>query len=69
MSLCVSVEQVMLKISAEEYMPRLGAQLSMKFVVTGQADVQSITAMKVIDLNTPKLTMTVKRTNRHTQAC
>lgn len=58
-SLCVSAEQVRLKISAEEYMPRLGAQLSMKFVVTGQADVQPLTAIKVVDLNTPKLTMTV----------
>ncbi|XP_044032118.1 coagulation factor XIII A chain-like [Siniperca chuatsi] len=52
-------ERVMLKITAEEYLPNLGSQLSLNFVVTGQADDQSVTAIKVIDLQAPVLTMTV----------
>ncbi|KAM6971579.1 coagulation factor XIII A chain-like [Tautogolabrus adspersus] len=52
-------ERVMLKVTAEEYMPHLGNQLSLHFVVTGQADEQSLTAIKVMELQTPDLTMTV----------
>ncbi|XP_039982997.1 coagulation factor XIII A chain-like isoform X2 [Xiphias gladius] len=52
-------ERVMLKTTAQEYMPHLGSQLCLHFVVTGQADDQSVTAIKVIDLQTPRLTMMV----------
>ncbi|GAA6231224.1 coagulation factor XIII A chain [Lates japonicus] len=53
------MERVMLKITAQEYMPHLGSQLCLHFVVTGQADDQSVTAIKVVDLVTPKLTLEV----------
>ncbi|XP_060921117.1 coagulation factor XIII A chain-like [Labrus mixtus] len=53
------MERVMLKVTAEEYLPHLGNQLSLHFVVTGQADEQSLTAIKVVDLQTPELTMEV----------
>ncbi|XP_070709475.1 coagulation factor XIII A chain-like [Pempheris klunzingeri] len=52
-------ERVMLKIKAQEYMPHLGSQLTLHFIVTGQAEEQSVTAIEVIDLETPTLTMTV----------
>ncbi|XP_070842267.1 coagulation factor XIII A chain-like [Chaetodon trifascialis] len=52
-------ERVVLNVTAQEYMPHLGSQLCLHFVVTGQADDQSVTAIKVVDLQTPGLTMTV----------
>ncbi|XP_074550147.1 coagulation factor XIII A chain-like [Halichoeres trimaculatus] len=52
-------EQVILKVAAEEYMPHLGSQLGLRFVVTGESDDQPLTAIKVIELGTPALTMTV----------
>uniref|UniRef100_UPI0037E931ED coagulation factor XIII A chain-like isoform X1 n=2 Tax=Semicossyphus pulcher TaxID=241346 RepID=UPI0037E931ED len=52
-------ERVMLKVTAQEYLPHLGSQLCLHFVVTGQADDQSLTAIKVLYLQTPGLTMTV----------
>uniref|UniRef100_A0A3B4UUT8 protein-glutamine gamma-glutamyltransferase n=1 Tax=Seriola dumerili TaxID=41447 RepID=A0A3B4UUT8_SERDU len=55
-------ERVMLKISAQEYMPHLGAQLCLHFIVTGQADDQSVSAIKVVNLQTPSLIMTVSGT-------
>uniref|UniRef100_A0A3B4XS77 protein-glutamine gamma-glutamyltransferase n=1 Tax=Seriola lalandi dorsalis TaxID=1841481 RepID=A0A3B4XS77_SERLL len=55
-------ERVMFKILAQEYMPHLGAQLCLHFVVTGQADDQSVSAIKVVNLQTPSLTMTVSGT-------
>lgn len=59
----------MLKITAQEYMPHLGSQLCLHFVVTGQADDQSVTAIKVIDLVTPKLTLEVRpHTDSHKQS-
>ncbi|KAM9337122.1 coagulation factor XIII A chain-like [Symphorus nematophorus] len=50
-------ERVMLKVSAQEYLPHLGSQLCLHFIVTGQADDQSVTAIKVVNLQTPQLTM------------
>ncbi|XP_036935017.1 coagulation factor XIII A chain-like [Acanthopagrus latus] len=52
-------ESVMLMVTAQEYMPHLGAQLCLHFVVTGQADDQSLIASKVVDLQTPGLQMQV----------
>uniref|UniRef100_A0A3B4UVT0 protein-glutamine gamma-glutamyltransferase n=1 Tax=Seriola dumerili TaxID=41447 RepID=A0A3B4UVT0_SERDU len=45
-----------------EYMPHLGAQLCLHFIVTGQADDQSVSAIKVVNLQTPSLIMTVSGT-------
>ncbi|XP_041816920.1 coagulation factor XIII A chain-like [Chelmon rostratus] len=53
------MERVMLKVTGQEYLPHLGSQLCLHFVVTGQADGDSLTAIKVVDLQTPGLTMTV----------
>ncbi|XP_040921592.1 coagulation factor XIII A chain-like [Toxotes jaculatrix] len=53
------MERVVLKTTAQEYMSHLGSQLCLHFVVTGQADDQSVSAIKVIDLQTPSLTLTV----------
>lgn len=50
----------MLTVTAQEYMPHLGAQLCLHFVVTGQADDQSLIASKVVDLQTPGLQMQVQ---------
>ncbi|CAJ1081527.1 coagulation factor XIII A chain-like [Xyrichtys novacula] len=52
-------ERVALKVTAEEYLPHLGSQLCLNFVVTAQADEQSLTAIKVIELLTTTLGMTV----------
>ncbi|XP_034561741.1 coagulation factor XIII A chain-like [Notolabrus celidotus] len=52
-------ERVMLTVTAAEYMPHLGSQLCLHFVVTGQADEQSLTAIKDVELQTTSLTMTV----------
>ncbi|XP_020511688.1 coagulation factor XIII A chain-like [Labrus bergylta] len=51
------MERVMLKVTTEEYLPHLGTQVSLRFVVTGQADEQSLTAIKVVELQTPHLTV------------
>uniref|UniRef100_A0A671WPR1 protein-glutamine gamma-glutamyltransferase n=1 Tax=Sparus aurata TaxID=8175 RepID=A0A671WPR1_SPAAU len=56
---CAAEESVMLTVTAQEYMPHLGAQLCLHFVVTGQADDQSLIASKVVDLQTPGLQMQV----------
>ncbi|KAK5897681.1 hypothetical protein CgunFtcFv8_015163 [Champsocephalus gunnari] len=52
-----SVTEVVI-VPAEEYTPYLGAQLSLYFMVTGQSEGQSVTAMKLVDLKTPALTLT-----------
>ncbi|XP_051241809.1 coagulation factor XIII A chain-like [Dicentrarchus labrax] len=52
-------ERVMFRIPAQEYMPHLGSQLSLQFIVTGQADDQSVSAIKVIEMQTPSLTLMV----------
>uniref|UniRef100_A0A3Q3FUP3 Coagulation factor XIII A chain-like n=1 Tax=Labrus bergylta TaxID=56723 RepID=A0A3Q3FUP3_9LABR len=53
------MERVMLKVTTEEYLPHLGNQVSLRFVVTGQADEYSLTAIKVVELQTPHLTVEV----------
>ncbi|XP_028288153.1 coagulation factor XIII A chain-like [Parambassis ranga] len=50
---------IKLKVLAQEYMPHLGSQLYLHFSVTGQSDNQSLSAIKVMELQTPSLTMTV----------
>ncbi len=62
---CVAVQRVMLKVTAQEYRPHLGSQLCLHFIVTGYAGDQSVTAIKVVDLLTPGLTVTVKHTQTH----
>ncbi|XP_035538356.1 coagulation factor XIII A chain-like [Morone saxatilis] len=53
-------ERVKFKIPAQEYMPYLGSQLSLQFIVTGKADDQSVSVIKVIKMQTPSLTLTVR---------
>ncbi|XP_053268928.1 coagulation factor XIII A chain [Pleuronectes platessa] len=57
--LAQQTERVQMNIAAQEYMPHIGSQLSLRFVVTGQADDQSVSAIKVVELMTPKLTLEV----------
>ncbi|XP_062235158.1 coagulation factor XIII A chain-like isoform X2 [Platichthys flesus] len=52
-------ERVQMNIAAQDYMPHIGSQLSLRFVVTGQADDQSVSAIKVVHLMTPKLSVEV----------
>ncbi|KAJ4923951.1 hypothetical protein JOQ06_028206, partial [Pogonophryne albipinna] len=54
-------------VAAEEYTPFLGVQLSLYFMVTGQSDSQSVTAMKLVDLKTPELTLMVSGTPQVSQ--
>ncbi|XP_068616197.1 coagulation factor XIII A chain-like [Brachionichthys hirsutus] len=52
-------ERVPLTITADEYLPHLGSQVSMQLVVTGHTDGQSVSAIKVVELLCPELTLTV----------
>ncbi|XP_032362923.1 protein-glutamine gamma-glutamyltransferase 5-like [Etheostoma spectabile] len=49
----------MVTITADEYMPLLGTQRSLHFIVTGQAEDEAVTAIKVLMLQIPTLTMTL----------
>ncbi|XP_028427271.1 coagulation factor XIII A chain [Perca flavescens] len=49
----------MVKITADEYMPYLGTQRCLHFVVTGQTEDESVTALKVLELQIPTLTVTL----------
>uniref|UniRef100_A0A3Q3XGQ2 protein-glutamine gamma-glutamyltransferase n=1 Tax=Mola mola TaxID=94237 RepID=A0A3Q3XGQ2_MOLML len=42
-----------------QYMPHLGSQPSLHFMVTGETDTHSLSCMKVVNLKTPELTMAV----------
>ncbi|XP_042370179.1 coagulation factor XIII A chain-like, partial [Plectropomus leopardus] len=53
------VKSEMLKITAQEYVPLLASQQCLRFVVTGTADDQSVSAIKVLELQAPSLTLTV----------
>lgn len=66
MCVCVAANRVNLNITAQEYLPELGSQLTLKFVVTGQSDDQSVNTVKMINLQTPTLNITVK--HKHTCA-
>ncbi|XP_041670669.1 coagulation factor XIII A chain-like [Cheilinus undulatus] len=52
-------ERVNLKVTAQEYLPHLGNQSCLQFIVTGQADDQSLTAIKVVELQATNLTVMV----------
>uniref|UniRef100_A0A8C9YM72 Transglutaminase-like domain-containing protein n=2 Tax=Sander lucioperca TaxID=283035 RepID=A0A8C9YM72_SANLU len=49
----------MVKLTANEYMPYLGTQLCLHFIVTGQTEDESVTAIKVLELQIPTLTVTL----------
>ncbi|KAK9527400.1 hypothetical protein VZT92_013967 [Zoarces viviparus] len=53
-----------LRIPAEEYFPHLGSQVSLRFILTGQTDNQSVTGMKVLNLKTPSLNVSVEGPKR-----
>ncbi|KAM8822063.1 LOW QUALITY PROTEIN: coagulation factor XIII A chain-like [Synchiropus picturatus] len=52
-------EQVLLKVSAQEYLSQLGSQRSLCFTVCGQADQDTVSYVKVVHLQAPALTLTV----------
>ncbi|XP_034720739.1 coagulation factor XIII A chain-like [Etheostoma cragini] len=47
------------KIRADEYVPLLGTQRCLQFIVTGQAEDEAVTAIKVLMLQIPTLTVTL----------
>ncbi|TDG96376.1 hypothetical protein EPR50_G00240520 [Perca flavescens] len=49
----------MVKITADEYMPYLGTQRCLQFVLTGQTEDESVTTIKVLELQIPSLTVTL----------
>uniref|UniRef100_A0A3Q1B203 protein-glutamine gamma-glutamyltransferase n=1 Tax=Amphiprion ocellaris TaxID=80972 RepID=A0A3Q1B203_AMPOC len=52
-------EHVIVKIQADEYLPHLGGQNSIRFILTGSSEEQSVSAIKVVTLLSPALTVTV----------
>ncbi|KAF0028603.1 hypothetical protein F2P81_019690 [Scophthalmus maximus] len=56
----LQMASVKMKISAQEYMPHMAAQVCLYFVVTGQAEDQSLNSIKVVEMVMPRLTMTVQ---------
>uniref|UniRef100_A0A3P8RWH6 Transglutaminase-like domain-containing protein n=1 Tax=Amphiprion percula TaxID=161767 RepID=A0A3P8RWH6_AMPPE len=50
---------VIVKIQADEYLPHLGGQNSIRFILTGSSEEQSVSAIKVVTLLSPALTVTV----------
>uniref|UniRef100_H3CJT8 protein-glutamine gamma-glutamyltransferase n=1 Tax=Tetraodon nigroviridis TaxID=99883 RepID=H3CJT8_TETNG len=54
-----TVEHVKVMVPAHEYMPVLGSQLSLRFIVSLDADSQSAAAMKVVNLKTKNLDITI----------
>ncbi|KAF1371944.1 hypothetical protein PFLUV_G00276310 [Perca fluviatilis] len=53
------MKSAMVKITADEYMPYLGTQRCMHFVVTGQTEDESVSTIKVLHLQIPTLTVTL----------
>ncbi|XP_035854944.1 coagulation factor XIII A chain-like isoform X2 [Sander lucioperca] len=49
----------LVKLTANEYMPYLGTQICLHFIVTGQIEDESVTAIKVLELKIPTLTVTL----------
>ncbi|KAF1371943.1 hypothetical protein PFLUV_G00276190, partial [Perca fluviatilis] len=58
------IKSEMVKITADEYMPYLGTQRCMQFVVTGQTEDESVTTIKVLHLQIPTLTVTLSGSPR-----
>uniref|UniRef100_A0AAQ5X2Q2 protein-glutamine gamma-glutamyltransferase n=1 Tax=Amphiprion ocellaris TaxID=80972 RepID=A0AAQ5X2Q2_AMPOC len=56
---CVEENSVIVKIQADEYLPHLGGQNSIRFILTGSSEEQSVSAIKVVTLLSPALTVTV----------
>ncbi|XP_047424368.1 coagulation factor XIII A chain-like [Mugil cephalus] len=50
---------VTIKVAAQDYMPHLQSQLSLSFVLTGKSANQSLSAIKVVSLLTPPLSVMV----------
>uniref|UniRef100_A0A8C9XDS1 Coagulation factor XIII A chain-like n=1 Tax=Sander lucioperca TaxID=283035 RepID=A0A8C9XDS1_SANLU len=53
------VKSELVKLTANEYMPYLGTQICLHFIVTGQIEDESVTAIKVLELKIPTLTVTL----------
>ncbi|KAM9777189.1 coagulation factor XIII A chain-like [Neosynchiropus ocellatus] len=53
------MEQVLLKVPAQEYLSQLGSQRSLCFTVCGQADQDTLSYMKVVHLQAPSLALAV----------
>ncbi|KAM7390022.1 hypothetical protein PAMA_008271 [Pampus argenteus] len=52
-------ERVTLKTTVQEYLPHLGSQHCLYFVLTGQDEDQSLCAIKVVELHAPTLNLMV----------
>ncbi|KAM9839261.1 coagulation factor XIII A chain-like [Aulostomus maculatus] len=52
-------ERAILRVAAQEYLPHLGSQHCLHFVVTGHTEEQSISAISVVSLLVPSLLLTV----------
>ncbi|XP_051796722.1 coagulation factor XIII A chain-like [Acanthochromis polyacanthus] len=50
---------VIVKIQADEYLPHLNGQDSIRFILSGSSEDQSVSAIKVVTLQSPTLTLTV----------
>ena len=61
--MCVTARHVPVKVTAEEYLPALGSQLSLHFIASLHADGQSVSAIKVVNLKTKDLYMAVTHTH------
>uniref|UniRef100_A0A3Q1FDE3 protein-glutamine gamma-glutamyltransferase n=1 Tax=Acanthochromis polyacanthus TaxID=80966 RepID=A0A3Q1FDE3_9TELE len=58
-SVCVEENSVIVKIQADEYLPHLNGQDSIRFILSGSSEDQSVSAIKVVTLQSPTLTLTV----------
>lgn len=54
---------VPIRVTTSDYLPSLGSQLSLRFVVSLNIDGQPVSAMKVVNLKTKDLTMAVTHTS------
>lgn len=62
MCVCVTVEHVKIKVKADDYMPFLGSQLSLRFILNIDSGDLSVTTMKVVNLKTKDLNLRVTHT-------
>lgn len=54
---------VPIRVTTSDYLPALGSQLSLRFVVSLNIDGQPVSTMKVVNLKTKDLTMAVTHTH------
>ncbi|XP_056869457.1 coagulation factor XIII A chain-like [Takifugu flavidus] len=52
-----SMEHVRLTVKADDYMPFLGSQLSLRFILSIESEDQSVSTMKVVNLKTKDLSL------------